>query len=380
MGKIYLDNAASTKIWPEVLDELTESYKNCFGNPSSTHREGQIAKKTLENSREIIAGLVGAEGKEIIFTSGGAEGNNLVLKGAAEAYSYKGKHIITSSIEHPTVLNTCIELEENGYEITYIGVDEDGVINLEELKNALRKDTIIVSIMGVNNETGVIQPINEIGRILSKTAVFFHVDAVQLVGKEIIYPKESRVSAFTASAHKFYGPKGTGFVFLDKNFLVKKQISGGHQERNRRAGTENVNSIFGMQRALEMVYGNIFNEQRNEKKLHDYLEKRLKEEIKDIVINGECSNRLNTITSLTIRRCDVQTLIVALDLRGIYVSAGSACMSGAFLESSVLKAMNLSKEDLRSTIRISIGKYNTQEEIDIFIENLKEIVKIERGE
>ena len=165
-----------------------------------------------------------------------------------------------------------------------------------------------------------------------------------------------------------------------QNFLVKKQISGGHQERNRRAGTENVNSIFGMQRALEMVYGNIFNEQRNEKKLHDYLEKRLKEEIKDIVINGECSNRLNTITSLTIRRCDVQTLIVALDLRGIYVSAGSACMSGAFLESSVLKAMNLSKEDLRSTIRISIGKYNTQEEIDIFIENLKEIVKIERGE
>ncbi|MBP9479164.1 MAG: cysteine desulfurase [Sebaldella sp.] len=380
MERVYLDNAASTKILPEVLDELVENYRNCFGNPSSTHREGQKAKKSLENSREVIAGLLGVEGKEIIFTSGGAEGNNLVLKGAAEAYSYKGKHIITSNIEHPTVLNTCIELEEAGYEITYLNVDSDGVVNLEELKNSLRKDTIIVSIMSANNETGVVQPINEIGRILSKTAIFFHVDAVQTMGKDIFYPKENRISAFTASSHKFYGPKGTGFIFLDKNFLLKKQITGGHQERNRRAGTEDVNSIFGMQKALEVIYGNIFNEQRHEKKLHDYLEKRLREEINDITINGEGTKRLNTITNVTIKGCDVQTLMVALDLRGIYISAGSACMSGAFLESNVLKAMHLSKEDLRSTIRISMGRYNTENDIDIFMENLKEIVKIERGE
>lgn len=377
---IYLDNAASTRILPEVIQEMVKSCEQYYGNPSSIHSAGQKAKKLLENSREVIAGLFGAEGKEIIFTSGGAEGNNLVIKGAAEAYSYKGKHIITTDIEHPTVLNTFLDLEEKGYEITYLHTDKNGVINVEELQEALRPDTVLVSVMSANNETGVIQPIEEIGKILSQTAVFFHVDAVQSIGKDIFYPKESRISAFTASAHKFYGPKGTGIVFLDKNFLVKKQIFGGHQERNRRAGTENINSIYGMQTALEAIYGNIFQEQMNEKKLHEYLEKRIKYEIRDVVINGEYVDRLNTITSLTIRGCDVQTLLVALDLRGICVSAGSACMSGAFLESPVLKAMGLPKEDLKSTVRISIGRYNTTAEIDFFVDNLKEIVKIERGE
>ena len=377
---IYLDNAASTRILPEVVQEMVKSCEQYYGNPSSIHSAGQKAKKLLENSREVIAGLFGAEGKEIIFTSGGAEGNNLVIKGAAEAYSYKGKHIITTDIEHPTVLNTFLDLEEKGYEITYLHTDKNGVVNVEELQEALRPDTVLVSVMSANNETGVIQPIEEIGKILSQTAVFFHVDAVQSIGKDIFYPKESRISAFTASAHKFYGPKGTGIVFLDKNFLVKKQIFGGHQERNRRAGTENINSIYGMQTALEAIYGNIFQEQMNEKKLHEYLEKRIKYEIRDVVINGEYADRLNTITSLTIRGCDVQTLLVALDLRGICVSAGSACMSGAFLESPVLKAMGLPKEDLKSTVRISIVRYNTTAEIDFFVDNLKEIVKIERGE
>ena len=377
---IYLDNAASTRILPEVIQELVKSCEEYYGNPSSIHSAGQKAKKLLENSREVIAGLFGAEGKEIIFTSGGAEGNNLVIKGAAEAYAYKGKHIITTDIEHPTVLNTLLDLEEKGYEITYLHTDKNGLINVEELKDSLRQDTILVSVMSSNNETGVIQPIEEIGKILSKTAVFFHVDAVQSIGKDIIYPKESRISAFTASAHKFYGPKGAGIVFLDKNFLVKKQIFGGHQERNRRAGTENLNSVYGMQKALEIIYGSIFQEQMNEKRLHEYMEKRIKNEINDVVINGEEADRLNTITSLTIRGCDVQTLLVALDLRGICISAGSACMSGAFLESPALKAMGLSKEDLKSTVRISIGRYNTMEEIDFFIENLKEIVKTERGE
>lgn len=377
---IYFDNAASTKMLPEVIFEMFKSCEEYYANPSSTHSAGQKAKRMLENSREIIAGFFGAEGKEIIFTSGGAEGNNLVIKGAAEFYSYKGKHIITTSIEHPTILNTFIDLEEKGYEVTYLHSDENGVIDIEELKGALRKDTILVSVMSANNETGVIQPIEEIGKLLSKTAIFFHVDAVQTVGKDIFYPKDLRISAFTASAHKFYGPKGVGMIFLDKNFLLKTHIHGGHQERNRRAGTENLNSIYGMQKALEIIYGNIFNDQKNEKNLHEYLEKRLKDEIKDISINGENTERLNTITSLTVRGCDIQTLMVALDLRGICISAGSACMSGAFLESHVLKAMGLPKDDLKSTLRISLGKYNTIEEIDFFIENLKEIVKIERGE
>lgn len=377
---IYFDNAATTKMLPEVIFEMFKSCEEYYGNPSSIHSAGQKAKRILENSREIIAGFFGAEGKEIIFTSGGAEGNNLVIKGAAEFYSYKGKHIITTNIEHSTVLSTFIDLEEKGYEVTYLHTDKNGIIDIEELKNALRKDTILVSVMTANNETGVIQPIEEIGKLLSKTAVFFHVDAVQTVGKDIFYPKDFRISAFTASAHKFYGPKGIGMVFLDKNFLLKSQIHGGHQERNRRAGTENLNSIYGMQKALEIIYGNIFNDQKNEKNLHEYLEKKLKYEISDISINGENTKRLNTITNLTIRGCDIQTLMVALDLRGICISAGSACMSGAFSESPVLKAMGLSRDDLRSTLRISLGKYNTIEEIDFFIDNLKEIVKIERGE
>ena len=379
MKLVYLDNAASTKISSGVLEKMMESYNENYGNPSSTHKLGQKARAAVEKTRNVIAGYLGAEGKEIIFTSGGAEGNNLVIRGALNAYDYKGKHIITSKIEHSTVLKTCQQLEREGYEVTYIDVDENGVINLEQLKNSIRKDTVIVSIMYANNETGVKQPIKEIGEILENTSILFHTDAVQAMGKEVIFPKDLKIDAMTVTAHKFYGPKGAGFVYLDKNFLIEKEIWGGSQERNRRAGTENVQGILGMGTAIEEVYENIYEIEAREEKIQEYLERRIKNEIENIKINGEKSPRLKTITNLYIKGCDIQTLLIALDLRGICVSGGSACMSGAHEDSHVLKEMGLDSEELKSSFRISIGKDTTIEEIDYFIDNLKEIAKIERG-
>lgn len=379
MKLVYLDNAASTKISSGVLEKMMESYSENYGNPSSTHKLGQKARAAIETARSMIAGYIGVESKEIIFTSGGAEGNNLVIRGALNAYSSKGKHIITSKIEHSTVLKTCQQLENEGYEVTYIDVDENGVINLEQLKNSIRKDTVIVSIMYANNETGVKQPIEEIGQILENTDIIFHTDAVQAMCKEKIFPKDLKIGAMTVTAHKFYGPKGAGFVYLDNKFQVEKEIWGGSQERNRRAGTENLQGILGLGTAMEEAYENMERIEAMEEEIHEYLERRLKNEIEDIKINGEKSPRLKTITNLCLKGCDIQTLLIALDLRGICVSGGSACMSGAHEDSHVLKEMGLNSEELKSSFRVSIGKDTTIEEIDYFIDNLKEIVKIERG-
>ena len=379
MKLVYLDNAASTKISSGVLEKMMESYSENYGNPSSTHKLGQKARAAIETARSMIAGYIGVESKEIIFTSGGAEGNNLVIRGILNAYSSKGKHIITSKIEHSTVLKTCQQLENEGYEVTYIDVDENGVIDLEQLKNSIRKDTVIVSIMYANNETGVKQPIEEIGQILENTDIIFHTDAVQAMCKEKIFPKDLKIGAMTVTAHKFYGPKGAGFVYLDKKFQVEKEIWGGSQERNRRAGTENLQGILGLGTAMEEAYENIDKIEAMEEEIHEYLERCLKNEIEDIKINGEKSPRLKTITNLCLKGCDIQTLLIALDLRGICVSGGSACMSGAHEDSHVLKEMGLNSEELKSSFRISIGKDTTIEEIDYFIDNLKEIAKIERG-
>ena len=379
MKLVYLDNAASTKISSGVLERMMESYSENYGNPSSTHTLGQKARAAIETARSMIAGYIGVESKEIIFTSGGAEGNNLAIRGALNAYSSKGKHIITSKIEHSTVLKTCQQLENEGCEVTYIDVDENGVINLEQLKNSIRKDTVIVSIMYANNETGVKQPIEEIGQILENTDIIFHTDAVQAMCKEKIFPKDLKIGAMTVTAHKFYGPKGAGFVYLDKKFQVEKEIWGGSQERNRRAGTENLQGILGLGTAMEEAYENMDKIEAMEEEIHEYLERRLKNEIEDIKINGEKSPRLKTITNLCLKGCDIQTLLIALDLRGICVSGGSACMYGAHEDSHVLKEMGLDSEELKSSFRISIGKDTTIEEIDYFIDNLKEIAKIERG-
>ena len=379
MKLVYLDNAASTKISSGVLERMMESYSENYGNPSSTHKLGQKARAAIEKTRSMIAGYIGVESKEIIFTSGGAEGNNLVIRGALNAYSSKGKHIITSKIEHSTVLKTCQQLENEGCEVTYIDVDENGVINLEQLENSIRKDTVIVSIMYANNETGVKQPIEEIGQILENKDIIFHTDAVQVMCKEKIFPKDLKIGAMTVTAHKFYGPKGTGCVYIDKKFQIEKEIWGGSQERNRRAGTENIQGILGLGAAMKEAYENMERIEATEEEIHEYLERRLKNEIEDIKINGEKSHRLKTITNLCLKGCDVQTLLIALDLRGICVSGGSACMSGAHEDSYVLREMGLNSKELGSSFRISIGKDTTIEEIDYFVENLKEIAKIERG-
>nr|WP_314080679.1 cysteine desulfurase family protein [uncultured Leptotrichia sp.] len=377
MKLVYLDNAATTKMSKRVIEEMTESFENIYGNPSSTHTLGQKAKAVVENARHIVAKNLKVEAKEIVFTSGGAEGNNLVIKGFLKQNKDKGKHIITTKIEHSTVLKTFESLEKQGYDVTYIDVTKDGIIDVEKLKKAVRKDTVLVSVMFVNNETGVIQPIKEISEFLKEKEIFFHTDAVQAIGKFEIYPKELRIDALTVSSHKFYGPKGTGFVFIDKKYNIEKEIFGGSQERNRRAGTENVNGILGTGVALEEVYENMEVIFEHEKKIQEYLEEKLKNEIgkiQKVEINGENSRRVKNITNVFIENTDIQMLLVALDMRGICVSGGSACMSGSLENSYVLKAMGLNDEKLKSSFRISIGKDTTIEEIDYFIENLKEII------
>ena len=377
MKLVYLDNAATTKMSKKVVEEMIKSFEDIYGNPSSTHTLGQKAKAVVENARHIVAKNLKVEAKEIVFTSGGAEGNNLVIKGFLKQNKDKGKHIITTKIEHSTVLKTFESLEKQGYDVTYIDVTKDGIIDVEKLKKAVRKDTALVSVMFVNNETGVIQPIKEVSEFLKEKEIFFHTDAVQAIGKFEIYPKELGIDALTVSSHKFYGPKGTGFVFIDKKYNIEKEIFGGSQERNRRAGTENVNGILGTGVALGEVYENMEVIFEHEKKIQEYLEEKLKNEIgriQKVEINGENSRRVKNITNVFIENTDIQMLLVALDMRGICVSGGSACMSGSLENSYVLEAMGLNDEKLKSSFRISIGKDTTIEEIDYFIENLKEII------
>ena len=378
MKIVYLDNAATTKMSDKVINEMTKSFSENYGNPSSVHTLGQRAKSAVENARHIVAKNLKVETTEIVFTSSGAEGNNLVIRGFLKENKDKGKHIITSKIEHSTILKTFEQLEKEGYEVSYIGVNENGVVDIEELKRELREDTALVSIMFVNNETGVIQLIKEIGEILAERNIFFHTDAVQAIGKLEILPKNLKIGALTATAHKFYGPKGAGFIFIDKKYSLEKEIWGGSQERNRRAGTENVHGILGLGVALEEVYENLEKMLEKEEKLQSYLENKLKIEIgklgKKIKINGEIADRIKTTTNVYIEGVDIQMLLVALDLRGICISGGSACMSGSLENSHVLKAMGLTDEELKGSFRISIGKDTTIEEIDYFVENLIEVI------
>ena len=378
MKMVYLDNAATTKMSDKVINEMTKSFSENYGNPSSVHTLGQRAKSAVENARHIVAKNLKVETTEIVFTSSGAEGNNLVIRGFLKENKDKGKHIITSKIEHSTILKTFEQLEKEGYEVSYIGVNENGVVDIEELKRELKEDTALVSIMFVNNETGVIQLIKEIGEILAERNIFFHTDAVQAIGKLEILPKNLKIGALTATAHKFYGPKGAGFIFIDKKYSLEKEIWGGSQERNRRAGTENVHGILGLGVAFEEVYENLEEMSEKEEKLQTYLENKLKTEIvklgKKIKINGEKADRIKTTTNVYIEGVDIQMLLVALDLRGICISGGSACMSGSLENSHVLKAMGLTDEELKGSFRISIGKDTTIEEIDYFVENLIEVI------
>ncbi len=374
MKTVYLDNSATTKTDEEVLKEMLPYFSENFGNPSSIYKLGRETKKAVEEAREKVAKALNCESSEIYFTAGGSESDNTVIRGIAHSYKDKGNHIITSKIEHPAVLETCKQLENEGFEVTYIGVDENGIIDLQELKEAIRPTTTLITIMFANNEIGTIEPIKEIAKIAKENNVFFHTDAVQAVGSVRIDVKEYGIDSLSLSAHKFYGPKGVGAFYIRKGIKFDKLINGGHQERNKRAGTENVPGIVGLGKAIELANENLEEHNKKIKELRDYYLEQVTQKIPYVKINGDLENRLPGNTNISFRFIEGESLLLNLDLKGICASSGSACTSGSLDPSHVLLAIGLPHEIAHGSLRISIGKNNTKEEIDYVVENLVEIV------
>ena len=372
--EIYLDNAATTKMNDKVFEEMIPYLKDNYGNPSSAYKIGRDNKEIIENARKEVAEILNASPSEIYFTSGGSEADNMALKGIALGNVDKGKHIITSKIEHPAVLDTCKELEREGFEISYIGVNENGIVDLTELENKIRKDTILISIMLANNEIGTIQPIKKISKIAKKNNILFQTDSVQAVGNIKIDVQDMNIDALSLSAHKFYGPKGIGVLYLRDGIKFRKYLNGGHQERNRRAGTENVAGIVGLSKAMSLSYENLEENNKRIIELRNYFINEIKKNIKKIKINGDLENRLPGNINVSFEFVEADNILHELDKRGIYISTGSACTTGSIESSHVLRAIGLSDGMAHATIRISIGKYNTKEEIDYAIKCIVEIV------
>ena len=378
MKNVYLDNSATTRMDSSVLEEMIPFFSDNYGNASSVYSIGRLSKKAIEDSREKVANILNCRPDEIYFTSGGSESDNTAIKGIARANREKGKHIITSKIEHLAVLDTCKKLEEDGFEVTYLDVDEYGRINLDELKSSIRKDTILISIMYANNEGGTIQQISQIGKIAKENNIYFHTDAVQAIGSVKIDVQAQNIDSLSLSAHKFYGPKGIGILYVKKDIKFEKFIDGGHQERNKRAGTENVANIVGLAKALEMAYDKLEEHTLKISQLRDYYENSVKESIPNIKINGDINDRLPGNSNISFIGVNGQDLLLNLDMMGICVSSGSACTSGSINASHVLMALGLDEDIARSSIRVSIGKYNTKEDIDYLVKNLIEIVDRQR--
>ena len=374
MENVYFDNAATTKLDEKVFEEMLPYLKEKYGNASAIYKLGRESRKAVEDSREAIAKILNCKPSEIYFTAGGSESDNTAIKGIAHSYKNKGNHIITSKIEHPAILETCKELEKEGFEVSYISVDENGIINLDELKKAIKPTTVLITVMFANNEIGTIQPIKEIGEIAKNNNIYFHTDAVQAVGNLKIDVQDMNIDALSLSGHKFYGPKGIGALYVKTGVNFKKYIDGGHQERNKRAGTENVAGIVGMAKALEMAYETLEEHNKTIKDLRNYYEKQIEEKIPYIKINGDKEKRLPGNSNISFRFIEGEGLLLNLDLKGICASSGSACTSGSLDPSHVLLAIGLPHEIAHGSLRISIGKYNTKEEIDYLIENLVEIV------
>lgn len=374
MENVYFDNAATTKLDEEVLETMMPYLKENYGNASSIYKLGREAKKAVEESREKIAKILNCKPNEIYFTAGGSESDNTAIKGIARANKKKGNHIITSKIEHPAVLETCKELEKEGFEVSYISVDENGIVDLEELKSKIKETTILITIMFANNEIGTIEPIEEIGKIAKENNIYFHTDGVQAVGSVKIDVQKLNIDSLSLSGHKFYGPKGIGALYVRTGVPFEKYISGGHQERNKRAGTENVAGIVGLGKAIELAYENLEEHNKKIKELRDYYIEQVKEKIPYIKINGDMENRLPGNSNISFRFIEGEGLLLNLDLKGICASSGSACTSGSLDPSHVLLAIGLPHEIAHGSLRISIGKYNTKEEIDYLVENLVEIV------
>ena len=374
MENIYFDNAATTKLDDEVLDAMMPYLKENYGNASSIYKLGRESRKALEEAREKIAKILNCKPNEIYFTAGGTESDNTAIKGIARANRKKGNHIITSKIEHPAVLETCKALEREGFEISYISVDENGVVNLEELKKAIKPTTTLITIMFANNEIGTIQPIEEIGKIVKENNIYFHTDGVQAVGSVEIDVEKLNIDSLSLSGHKIYGPKGIGALYVKTGVQFEKYISGGHQERNKRAGTENVAGIVGLGKAIELAYQHLEEHNKKIKELRDYYIEQVSKRIDYIKINGDMENRLPGNSNISFRFIEGEGLLLNLDLKGIYASSGSACTSGSLDPSHVLLAIGLPHEIAHGSLRISIGKYNTKEEIDYLVDNLVEIV------
>lgn len=371
---IYLDNAATTKTAPEVVKAMLPYFSEHYGNPSSIYSLGTESKKAVSGVRESIAKSLGAATNEIYFTAGGSEADNWAIKATAEAYAQKGKHIITSAIEHHAVLHTCEYLEKRGFEVTYVGVDENGILKLDELEKAIRPDTILISVMFANNEIGTIQPIKEIGRIAKEHGILFHTDAVQAYGQLPINVDEYQIDMLSASAHKLNGPKGIGFLYIRKGLKTRSFIHGGAQERSRRAGTENVPGIVGLGAASERAFARMEEKTKKETELRDYLIRRIEEEVPYCRLNGDRTWRLPNNVNFSFRFVEGESLLIMLDMRGICASSGSACTSGSLDPSHVLLAIGLPHEIAHGSLRLTLSEENTKEELDTTVEAIKEIV------
>lgn len=371
----YFDNAATTALDKDTLDRMMSYFSDCFYNPSSIYSASVNAFNAIEEARSKVANALNAKANEIYFTSGGSESDNLALKGFAYANSKKGKHIITSCIEHPAIINSCKTLEKDGFEVTYVSVLENGIVNLEELENSIREDTILISIMSANNEIGTIQPIKEIGRIAHEHGIKFHTDAVQAIGSLKIDVEDMNIDMLSLSAHKFYGPKGVGALYVRKGTLINRMNDGGHQEKDKRSGTENVPGIVGLGYAIEKAYLYLEDNTKKISELRDYYISEVEKRIPYVRLNGDRVNRLPGNANFSFEYIEGESILLLLDRKGICVSTGSACSSKSLEPSYVLLSIGLPHEIAHGSIRVSIGKHNTKEEVDYLIDTLVEVVE-----
>ncbi len=372
---VYMDNAATTRVTDEVMEAMLPYFQENYGNPSSIYAIGQKSKKAIENAREQVAKAIGAEPEEIFFTGSGTEADNWAIRGIAERLVDKGKHIITSNIEHHAVLHTCRYLEKHGYKITYLDVDEDGFISLEELENAITDETILITIMFANNEIGTIEPIPEIAEIAKEHDIVFHTDAVQAVGHVPIDVKEMGIDMLSLSGHKLHAPKGVGALYVRKGLKPVVLIHGGGQERGRRGGTENVPGIVGLGKAIEIATENIEEKAKSLAEKRDYLIDRIENEIPHVVVNGSREKRLPGNCNVSFKFIEGESMLLGLDMAGIAASSGSACTSGSLDPSHVLLSIGLSHEVAHGSLRLSLDESNTKEEIDYVVEQLTKIVE-----
>ncbi len=371
---IYLDNAATTKTAPEVVEAMLPYFTEYYGNPSTIYSLGTASKKAVNSARQVIADSLGAKQEEIYFTAGGSESDNWALKATAECYASKGKHIITTKIEHHAVLHTCAYLEKQGFEVTYLDVDGDGLVSVDAVRAAIRPDTILISIMFANNEIGTIEPIAEIGALAKEKGILFHTDAVQAYAQVPINVDEMHIDMLSASGHKLNGPNGIGFLYIRTGVKIRSFIHGGAQERSRRAGTENVPGIVGLGAAVKRAMATMEERAKKETKLRDYLIGRLESEIPYCRLNGHRTKRLPNNVNFSFFYIEGESMLIMLDMKGICASSGSACTSGSLDPSHVLLAIGLKHEEAHGSLRLTLSEENTKEEMDIVAQEVKAIV------